>query len=173
MQSIENFSFYLKQKFFSGVDDIYRPNSARSSYSNYHASRPLNYIPNNEYFSNQAVAQVPISTNRSKGQQRGIKAHNNLQPNKNTATLKSFSQKNFNFLGLNIKNNNSSSNVNNNNNINNYNNNAYSSRNDGSIRNSKRFRVDLTRNTDGFTNSFFSQGPPAYREGGLDSETVI
>ncbi|EEB11061.1 conserved hypothetical protein [Pediculus humanus corporis] len=75
-----------------------------------------------------------------------------------------------------------SSNNNNNNqtnssnsNYNNNNNTSHFTRNDGSMRNSnKRFRVDLTRNTDGIANSFFSQGPPAYREGnGLDSETVI
>lgn len=156
-----------------GGDDIYRPNSARSSYSNYHASRPVSHIHNNEYFSNQAVAQVPISTNRSKVQPLPEETQNNLHSNKNGTTLKSFSQKNFNFLGLNLKN--SNNNSTNNNFSNNYINNcsSYSTRNDGSFRNSKRLRVDLTRNTNGASNTFFSQGPPAYREGGLDSETVI
>ncbi|KAK6616866.1 hypothetical protein RUM44_005304 [Polyplax serrata] len=157
----------------SGADEIYRPNSARSSYSNYHASRPLNYMQNNDYFSNQAVAQVPISTNRNKGFVRGSEGQNNLQSSKNGTTMKSFSQKNFNFLGLNIKN--SSSGSTNNNNISTSNVSTLTGRHEGNTRNSKRFsqRVDLTRNTEGIANSFFSQGPPAYREGGLDSETVI
>lgn len=164
-----------------GGDEIYRPQSARSSYSNYHASRPISYLHNNEYFSNQAVAQVPINTNRNKSNVQSEEAQNNLQPNLNTTTLKSFSHKNFNFLGFNLKNNNVSGNNNNsggnsnNNNVscNNNNNNEHPSRTDSGLRNSKRFRVDLTRGAGGGSNCFFSQGPPAYREGGLDSETVI
>lgn len=50
---------------FIGLEEVYRPQSARSSYSNYHASRPISYLHNNEVFSNQAVAQVPINTNRA------------------------------------------------------------------------------------------------------------
>lgn len=157
------------------ADEIYRPNSARSSYSNYHASRPISYLHNNEYFSNQAVAQIPINTNRSKSNVANDDSQNNLQPNLNTTTLKSFSHKNFNFLGFNLKNNSVS--INNPGNVNNNNNNNNESptlRNEGTVRNSKRIRVDLTRPpSNRSSNAFFSQGPPAYREGGIDSETVI
>jgi len=65
--SNKHFGIVLSHNFFyfEGLEEVYRPQSARSSYSNYHASRPISYLHNNQVFSNQAVAQVPINTNRS------------------------------------------------------------------------------------------------------------